>query len=62
MSVDIELIKKLPMFANASEALLSDVSAQAIIKTIPEGLQIAYEGMTSEWFFIVLSAIFAFTK
>ena len=55
MSVDIELIKKLPMFAAASQSLLLDVAAHSVLKTIPEGQQIAYEGMSSEWFFVVLS-------
>ncbi|PCI22514.1 MAG: hypothetical protein COB62_01335 [Piscirickettsiaceae bacterium] len=55
MSVAIELIKKLPIFATANQALLADVAAKATVKNIPKGQQIAYEGMDSEWFFVVLS-------
>lgn len=55
MSVDIDVIKKLPMFAAANQALLLDVAANAVLKTIPKDQQIAYEGMNSEWFFVVLS-------
>jgi len=55
MSVDIDLIRKLPMFLSASESLLSDVASKSLIQTIPKGEQIAYEGMSSEWFFVVLS-------
>ncbi|MEW4983833.1 MAG: Crp/Fnr family transcriptional regulator [Cycloclasticus sp.] len=55
MSVDINLVRSLTMFASASEPLLSAVASTAILKTIPKGQQIAYEGMSSEWFFVVLS-------
>lgn len=43
------------MFAAANESLLSDVAANAVLKTMPKGQQIAYEGMKSDWFFVVLS-------
>ena len=55
MSVDINLVRNLPLFTSASESLISDVSSAAILKTVPKGQQIAYEGMSSEWFFVVLS-------
>jgi len=55
MSVDINLVRNLPLFASASESLISDICSAAILKTIPKGQQIAYEGMSSEWFFVVLS-------
>lgn len=55
MSVDIELVKSLPMFASANNTLLNDIAANAALQTIPKGEQIAYEGMCSDWFFIVLS-------
>jgi len=55
MSVDINLVRKLPFFSSASESLITHVASNAMIKTIPKGQQIAYEGMNSEWFFVVLS-------
>jgi len=42
------------MFAAADESLLREVAASASLKTIPKGQQIAYQGMTSEWFFVVI--------
>lgn len=55
MAVDEELIKSLPIFAKANDELLSLVSQCGAIKEIPTGQQIAYEGMSSEWFFVLLS-------
>lgn len=55
MSVDIDLVRKLPMFKSASGDLLSAVASTAQIQTIAKGQQIAYEGMSSDWFFVVLS-------
>ena len=55
MSVDINLVRSLPIFASASESLLAEVSSRSMLKTIPKGQQIAYEGMSSDWFFVVLS-------
>ncbi|MEO1889841.1 MAG: Crp/Fnr family transcriptional regulator [Cycloclasticus sp.] len=55
MSVDIGLVKALPIFATAEDALISDIASNAVLQTIPKGEQVAYEGMCSDWFFIVLS-------
>jgi CRP/FNR family transcriptional regulator len=55
MSVDVELVKNLPIFAAASDLLINDIALNSAIKTIPSGQQIAYEGMNSDWFFVVLS-------
>jgi len=55
MRTDIKLIQDLPMFAAASPSLIADVVSNASIKTFPKGQELAYEGMHSEWFFIVLS-------
>jgi len=42
------------MFSAADESLLRDVAERSVLKTIPKGQQIAYQGMTSEWFFVVI--------
>jgi len=55
MSVDINLIRKLPIFSSASDDLLSNIASRSQLQTIPKGQQIAYEGMSSDWFFIILS-------
>lgn len=55
MQTNLELIKSLPMFASESTELINEVAASTSIKTIPQAQQIAYEGMNSEWFFIVIS-------
>jgi CRP/FNR family transcriptional regulator len=55
MTVDKELIRNIPFFASASDELLDTISNHASIKQLPADLQIAYEGMSSEHFFIVLS-------
>jgi CRP/FNR family transcriptional regulator len=55
MRTDIELIKNLPIFAGANASLIKDIASSTSIKTFPQGQELAYEGMNSEWFFIVLS-------
>jgi CRP/FNR family transcriptional regulator len=55
MRVDIQLIKNLPMFAGANASLIEDIASNTSIKMFPKGQELAYEGMNSEWFFIVLS-------
>ena len=55
MRTDIELIKNLPIFAGANASLFKDIASSTSIKTFPQGQELAYEGMNSEWFFIVLS-------
>lgn len=55
MNVDIELVRNLPFFSSASDSLVANIVSNAAIKTIPKGQQVAYEGMSSEWFFIVLT-------
>ena len=54
MNVTIETLKQLPMFSAADNSLLHEVVERSVLKTIPKGQQIAYQGMTSEWFFIVI--------
>jgi len=54
MSVTVNTLKQLPMFAAADESLLCEIAACSTLKTIPKGQQIAYQGMTSEWFFVVI--------
>ena len=55
MAVDKGLIRSLPIFAKANDELLGLVAQHALIKDIPADQQIAYEGMSSEWFFVLLS-------
>lgn len=55
MAVDKELVRSLPIFAKANDELLSLVAQHALIKDISADQQIAYEGMSSEWFFVLLS-------
>jgi CRP/FNR family transcriptional regulator len=55
MAVDKETVRSLPVFAKASDELLTLVAKHAVIKEIPANQQIAYEGMCSDWFFVLLS-------
>ncbi|ORU95007.1 MAG: hypothetical protein A6F71_10220 [Cycloclasticus sp. symbiont of Poecilosclerida sp. M] len=55
MAVDKELINPPPFFADANDELLDAVAENASIKKLPADMQLAYEGMRSDHFFIVLS-------
>jgi len=54
MNLTIDTLKQLPMFSTADDSLLREVAECSVLKTIPKGQQIAYQGMSSEWFFIVI--------
>ncbi len=43
----------MPMFASANNTLINDIASNATLQAIPKGERIAYEGMCSDWFFIV---------
>ena len=55
MAVDLKVLKKFTIFENSNSAMLDEITRYAVLKTIPAGHQIAFEGTNSEWFFILLS-------
>ena len=54
MSINKALVKRLPIFSGVSDKLLDLVVKNSVLKTIPVNQQIAYQGMESEWFFVLL--------
>jgi len=54
MGMTIEQVRQLPIFSTADESLIREVAEHACLKIIPKGQQIAYQGMNSEWFFVVI--------
>ena len=55
MAVDLQVLKQFALFENSSSAVLDEITRYAVLKTIPAGQQLAFEGINSEWFFILLS-------
>ena len=55
MAIDPEVLKQFPLFHNADTGVLNEIARYAVLKSIPAHQQLAFEGVNSEWFFILLS-------